>query len=222
MAKDPAMLWYWADWHSGTIILSRFLKGCYMDILHAQFNSGRLSLEEIRTVLGSDFGQAWPTLQKKFAVDETGKYFNVRLEQEKIKRANFTNSRRRNLESTHMEPHMASHMDSHMENRNVNKNLNEIKKKKESEILTPKTLVWDDELYQPVLERIAKAYRVSNMQDALDLWEGWYMNKFEWRKKDLQEMRKSFESWLKDPKSADKNGKPHVTLEELSKYRTDV
>ena len=40
MAKDPAMLWYWADWHSGTATMSRFLKGCYMDLLHAQFNSG--------------------------------------------------------------------------------------------------------------------------------------------------------------------------------------
>lgn len=94
-----------------------------MDLLHAQFNSGHLSLEEIKTVLGSDFGQSWTTLQKKFAVDQAGKYFNVRLEQEQIKRANYTASRRKNLESVHMVTHMDSHMDDHMENINENKKI---------------------------------------------------------------------------------------------------
>lgn len=122
IAKDPAMLWYWSDWNSGTSTMSRFLKGCYMDVLHAQFNSGRLTLEEIRTVLGSDFGQAWPTLQKKFAVDEAGKYFNERLEIEKNKRAAFTASRRKNLESPHMNTHMVTHTAPRMENENVNTN----------------------------------------------------------------------------------------------------
>jgi hypothetical protein len=130
MAKDPAMLWYWSDWHSGTTILSRFLKGCYMDVLHAQFNSGRLTLEEIKTVLGSDFGQSWPALQKKFAVDDTGKYFNVRLETEKEKRAAYTASRKKNLKTSHMEPHMTQHMRAHMDNENGNgiKAVYEVKK----------------------------------------------------------------------------------------------
>ncbi|HMT02648.1 MAG TPA: hypothetical protein PKD00_04965 [Burkholderiales bacterium] len=81
MAKTPAVLWYFNDWNGGTITLSRFIKGCYMDLLTAQFNSGHLSLEEIKTVLGNDFA-VWGTLSKKFAVDETGKYFNVRLDNE--------------------------------------------------------------------------------------------------------------------------------------------
>lgn len=85
MAKDPATLWYWNDWHSGTILLSRFLKGCYMDLLHAQFNHGPLSLEEVKAVLGGDFGQAWPTLSKKFS-EANGRYFNERMEDEKKKR----------------------------------------------------------------------------------------------------------------------------------------
>lgn len=94
MAKDPAMLWYWGDWHSGTSLLSRFLKGCYIDILHAQFNNGHLSIEEIKTCLGSDFGQSWPTLQKKFKQDENGLFFNERLDLEKKRRADFNESRR--------------------------------------------------------------------------------------------------------------------------------
>lgn len=91
-----------------------------MDVLHAQFNSGHLSLEEIKTVLGSDFGTAWPALLKKFKVDPTGKFFNERLEEEQVKRANFTASRRKNLESSHMDSHMQLHTDARMEDRDVN------------------------------------------------------------------------------------------------------
>lgn len=97
MAKDPAVLWYWNDWGGGTRTLSRHLKGCYIDLLEAQFNSGHLSLEEIKTVLGADFGNAWPTLQKKFKKDENGLFFNDRTEQEILKRKAFTESRRESL-----------------------------------------------------------------------------------------------------------------------------
>lgn len=126
MSKDPAMLWYWNDWFSATTLYSRFLKGCYMDLLHAQFNNGRLSLEEIKTCLGSDFGTSWPTIQKKFKQDEKSLFFNERLEREKEKRKTFTESRRSNLSKKphmehHMEPHMGTHTDSRMENENRNR-----------------------------------------------------------------------------------------------------
>lgn len=127
MAKDPAVLWYWADWHSGTTTLSRFLKGCYMDLLHAQFNNGRLTISEIKTVLGADFAQAWHTLQKKFKQDEAGLYYNERAEIEKSKREKFVKSRSNNLKSSHtkphMDPHMGNHMAPHMDNVNVNKDV---------------------------------------------------------------------------------------------------
>jgi len=129
MSKDPAFLFYPGDWQGGTSTFTRFIKGCYLDVLIAQFNSGHLSLEEIKTVLGSDFGQSWPTLQKKFAVDKAGKYFNERLELEKNKRAAFTASRRKNLESSHMIEHMKPRMQSHMDN--INRDADVFKNKKE-------------------------------------------------------------------------------------------
>lgn len=95
MAKDPAFLFYPNDWTGGTVILSRHLKGCYIDLLIAQFNHGSLSLEEIRTVLGTDFS-AWNTLQKKFAQDATGKFFNERLQSEIEKRKAFTDKQKLN------------------------------------------------------------------------------------------------------------------------------
>ena len=132
MAKDPAMLWYWNDWHSGTVLMSRFLKGCYMDLLHAQFNNGRLSLEEIKTCLGSDFGQVWPTLQKKFMTDDKGLFFNERLEDEQLKRAAYTASRRNNRTKKEKPPDLSyvpsydKHMTNHMENENENRNGNSL------------------------------------------------------------------------------------------------
>ena len=90
MAKDPAVLWYWNDWSGGTITLSRYAKGCYMDLLHAQFNNGHLSDAEIRNVLGQDYGQYWPLLSKKFEKDSNGNYYNCRLDEEITRRKNFS------------------------------------------------------------------------------------------------------------------------------------
>jgi hypothetical protein len=91
--KDPAILWYWNDWIGGTVTFSRFLKGCYIDLLAAQFNSGPLSLEEIKTVLGTDFA-AWGSLSKKFKKTETGLFFNERMEVEKAKRKEFSDKQK--------------------------------------------------------------------------------------------------------------------------------
>jgi hypothetical protein len=130
MAKDPAMLWYWNDWNSGTVLLSRFLKGCYMDLLHAQFNNGRLTLEEIKSVLGSDFGNSWPSLSKKFAVDETGKYFNERCELEKKRRAEYVKSRSNGKagKKKSYDKSQANHMINHTENENINENKDHLEK----------------------------------------------------------------------------------------------
>ena len=85
-----------------------------MDLLIAQFNLGPLSLDEIKTVLGADFGSSWPTLQKKFVKGKDDLYFNERLQSEKEKRSSYTASRRKN----------AKHMLQHMENENEDVNTN--------------------------------------------------------------------------------------------------
>lgn len=133
--KDPAALFYFNDWMGGTATLTRHQKGCYIDLLCVQFNSGPLSLDEIKTVLGSDFGSSWPALQKKFK-SENGIYFNERLELEKGKRSKFTTSRRMNASSV---PSVAQATDEHMEdeNRNVlsiNKSLEYLKNIPEADL----------------------------------------------------------------------------------------
>jgi hypothetical protein len=96
MAKDPAFLFYPNDWMGGTMTMTRHHKGCYIDLLVAQFNSGPLSLEEIKNLLGQDQA-AWTVLSRKFSVDSTGKYFNERLETEKAKRVEYSNKQKERI-----------------------------------------------------------------------------------------------------------------------------
>ena len=193
------MLWYWSDWFSGTSTMSRFLKGCYMDVLHAQFNEGRLSLEEIRTVLGSDFGQAWPTIQKKFAVDEAGKYFNKRLELEKKKRAAYTASRRKNLESVHMDTHMNQLMIPHMDN--INRNDNELKDKKESKEEISEQL-FNDEIF---IEQLAMTHKGKDLKQAFEECYTHHINA-QVPPEDAREWKQKLNTWLINTKNANRTG----------------
>ena len=128
--KDPAMLWYWNDWGGGTRTLSRFLKGCYIDLLEAQFNSGPLSLEEIKTVLAADFGQVWSTLSKKFKKTEDGLFFNERMEVEKAKRQEFSNKQKERVLKRWNKPGNDSGNTTVLPKiENENENTNEIKEK---------------------------------------------------------------------------------------------
>lgn len=99
LGKDPGVTWIFNDWHGGTMTMSRFHKGCYMDLLTAQFNNGHLSLTEVKNVLGNDFA-AWGVLSKKFLIDEEGSFFNARLEAEILKRKSYNESRRSNAKGS--------------------------------------------------------------------------------------------------------------------------
>lgn len=101
MAKDPAINWYFDNWDGGTKLFTRHQKGCYMDLLSAQFHSGPLSLENIKTVLGSDFQASWPVISKKFA-EKNGFFFNERLEAERQKRIAYSESRSKNRQKKDM------------------------------------------------------------------------------------------------------------------------
>lgn len=126
MAKDPAFLFYPNDWLGGTMYLSRHQKGCYMDLLIAQFNNGPLSLETIKTVLGQDQAN-WTALSSKFKKDSNGNFFNERLATEIEKRKKFSKSRRDNVNKRYKSTYVntsVEHMNLHMENRNENENEN--------------------------------------------------------------------------------------------------
>lgn len=116
MAKDPAFLFFPGDWLGGTMTFSRSHKGAYMDLLMCQFNQGHMALQDIQIVLGeTDFNTMWENkLKSKFIQDGSGLYYNQKLEDETIKRRNFTKSRTDNLNSSsHKEHHMGNHKSDH-------------------------------------------------------------------------------------------------------------
>jgi len=126
MSKDPAILWYPDKWIGGTLLMTRYHKGAYMDVLMAQYANGHLTELEIKTVLGPCDENLWETvLKKKFQPDSDGKYFNEMLEDVIIKRRLFTNSRLNNLKGTPKREkfHRESHMKTHMSNININTNI---------------------------------------------------------------------------------------------------
>jgi len=82
-------------------------------------DKGRLTEKHMQSICkGYGITQA---LKDKFKTDENGLYYNVRLEEEVLKRCNYTQSRRENAK--HMHKHMVEHMPEHMGNGNGNNDI---------------------------------------------------------------------------------------------------
>lgn len=123
MAKDPAFLFYYQDWLIGTYFMKRREKGAYMDLLCYQADKGRLTLDDIKEILNGDF-DCWDKIKDKF-VEDNGLFYNKRLDLEKTKRANFTDSRRKNVEKRYSKSTYVDTSVVHMENENrdINKDI---------------------------------------------------------------------------------------------------
>jgi uncharacterized protein YdaU (DUF1376 family) len=121
--KDPAFLFYPNDYMGGTMGMTFEEKGAYMDLLVLQFNKGAFSIDQARKLLNGSFEKVWPALSEKFT-EADGKFSNKRLEDEKTKRASFSESRRKNRTSKNTSKSHDNtsdeHMTSHMENENEN------------------------------------------------------------------------------------------------------
>jgi len=116
MAKDPAFLFYPNDYIGGTMGMSFEEKGAYIELLMAQFNRGHMTYHMCGQIVGQNL---WEAVKHKFVQDAEGLYYNVRLDEEKIKRQNFTQSRRNNMSGKNQYS-KKGHMTPHMENENVN------------------------------------------------------------------------------------------------------
>lgn len=117
MAKDPAFLFYPGDFSTGTQFFSDEQVGKYVRLLMAQHQLGHL--EEKHMI------QICKTYDKdvfsKFSQDKDGLYFNERLENEMIKRQNYSRSRSENRTK---KKDISFSYDPHMENKNENRNIN--------------------------------------------------------------------------------------------------
>jgi uncharacterized protein YdaU (DUF1376 family) len=124
MAKDPAFLFYPNDYIGGTMGMTFEEKGAYIELLMLQFNRGHMTSD----MIGQTVGQLWVKVQNKFKVDDTGLYYNERLDLEIKKRQTFVQSRFNNLSGNNQyskdKGHKGGHMTDHMENENEDINNN--------------------------------------------------------------------------------------------------
>lgn len=95
MAKDPAFLFYSADFMMGTMLLTMEERGQYITLISVMHQQGRLTIYEMKNVLHQEVSK---NVLGKFKKDSENRYYNERLETEQNKRKEFSESRRRSLD----------------------------------------------------------------------------------------------------------------------------
>lgn len=126
MSKDPAFLFYSGDFVAGVIDLDFEQKGKYIMLLCTQHLKGHLTEKQVKMICnGFDVD-----VMAKFIQDDEGLYYNVRLEEEVLKRQRFTQSRANNRKgkfksaskNNNHKKNTSKTYEKHMENENVNIN----------------------------------------------------------------------------------------------------
>ena len=121
---------YPGDWLGGTMGMTFELRGAYFHLLMLQFFRGRMDLP----LIYHEVGELWNQIKEKFIQDDDGLWYNVRLEEEQVKRRKYSESRKKNRlggspkapkteKSIKNNSHMISHMTSHVENEIENVNI---------------------------------------------------------------------------------------------------
>lgn len=128
MAKDPAFLFYFQDFLTGTQFMSLEAVGAYIRALCHQADKGSIPKKHMLIICQSS-DDVMLEVCTKFSLDEHGNYINIRLKEEVEKRRNYAESRRKNRlgskksKKKHMK-NISKTYDIHMENENVNENVN--------------------------------------------------------------------------------------------------
>ena len=133
MAKDPAFLFYSADFIVGTYEMTDEQVGRYIRLMCLQHQKGHLSESVVLSVMG---GEIDSEVIGKLKRDDDGLYYNERLEEEMNKRRKYSESRAKNRKGKAVSKSHDNHMsnicnsyDEHMVNENENVNVNETDKK---------------------------------------------------------------------------------------------
>lgn len=131
--RDPAFLFYPADFLIGTMDMTDEEVGIYIRLLCRQHQRGNIAPDA--KINGRLMGDLSNEILSKFRKDSQGNYYNKRLKAEIDKRKKYSESRKRNgskggRPKKHMDNHMEttekpqeSAYDNHTENENVNENI---------------------------------------------------------------------------------------------------
>lgn len=121
--KDPAFLFYSSDFLTGTMFMSDSQLGKYIKILCTQHQKGHLSEKDMLKICK----RYDKDIFEKFVKDESGKYYNIRLEREIEKRKAYSKSRSDNRKNKINYENICFSYVKHMENENINiNNINNI------------------------------------------------------------------------------------------------
>ena len=120
--KDPAFLFYSSDFLTGTMFMSDSQLGKYIKILCTQHQKGHLSEKDMLKICK----RYDKDIFEKFVKDESGKYYNIRLEKEIEKRSAYSKSRANNRKNKINYENICFSYVKHMENENENINIDDI------------------------------------------------------------------------------------------------
>lgn len=73
--EDFCFTYYDGDAARDKAHMTRLDRGAYDDIISAQRKFGRLTLDQIKRVLGRDFEECWPSIELILKADESGKFY---------------------------------------------------------------------------------------------------------------------------------------------------
>ena len=85
--KDPAFLFYSSDWITGTQFFTFEQKGKYIELLCAQHDHGHLTEKQISIICKGDIDAE---VMVKFTTDSEGKWYNIKLDNEILRRKQFS------------------------------------------------------------------------------------------------------------------------------------
>ena len=120
--KNPAVLFYTADFITGTLFMSNEEVGAYIRILCMQHQKGHLTEAEIKQICKTE--DVYKAISNHFIKDDSGLYYNKRMDFEKEKRSKYSESRANNRKKKEEDmKNICNSYEKHMENENENINI---------------------------------------------------------------------------------------------------
>ena len=178
MAKDPAVLFYTADFLADTTLWSYEELGRYIKLLCMQHLNGGISDTDFNAV-----AEGCKRIVEKFHLSEDGLYRNKRMQEETEKRKNYSISRgnnRRNGLKKHMN-NICKSYDVHMENENINENINVIINYL-NKVLSTKYKSSSEYIKKNIRARLGEGFTPEDFYTVIDKkfkeWTGTKMEKF--------------------------------------------
>jgi uncharacterized protein YdaU (DUF1376 family) len=215
MAKDPRFNFYPDNWIGGTKRMTFEQKGAYMELILLNFYCfsdglpGFTEQEALHAVApAAASAELWNFLKPKFKTD--GKYYWSERMYKEFQKAKTHSEKQSERAKKRWDNAAASPAGDACNGTGYGNGINTDLKGVQGENY-PSEVFTTDELFMEHCERQARSYNI-DLKKCMDEWDGWYINKFTgWRenyRKDVlkqSDLKKSFETWLLNPKSRGRN-----------------